>query len=99
MKTNRRNFIQKLGVSTAALSLGAPALASSSDASKAAEDKNDGPILQIGDNIAVANTTNGKVRGYILRGINTFLGIPYGADTSGENRFMPPQWANLLVRY
>ena len=100
MKTNRRNFIQKLGVSTAALSLGAPALASSSDASKAAEDKNDGPILQIGDNIAVANTTNGKVRGYILRGINTFLGIPYGADTSGENRFMPPQkpkpWTDTL---
>ncbi len=91
MKTNRRNFIQKLGVSTAALSLGAPALASSDSASKAAEDKNDGPILQIGDNIAVADTSYGKVRGYILRGINTFLGIPYGADTAGENRFMPPR--------
>jgi para-nitrobenzyl esterase len=31
------------------------------------------------------------VRGYILRGIHTYLGIPYGADTSGQNRFMPPK--------
>jgi len=48
-------------------------------------------VLFVGDNIAVANTQYGKVRGYILRGVHTFLGIPYGADTSGENRFMPPQ--------
>ncbi len=45
----------------------------------------------MGDNIAVANTEYGKVRGFVLRGIPTFLGIPYGADTSGKNRFMPPQ--------
>ncbi len=31
------------------------------------------------------------MRGYILRGIHHFLGMPYGADTSGPNRFMPPQ--------
>jgi para-nitrobenzyl esterase len=48
-------------------------------------------ILQVGDNIAVATTEYGKVRGYLLRGINYFLGVPYGADTSGANRFMPPQ--------
>ncbi len=51
----------------------------------------DGQILLVGDNIAVAETQYGKVRGYVLRGINYFLGIPYGADTSGANRFMPPQ--------
>jgi para-nitrobenzyl esterase len=51
----------------------------------------DEQILFVGDNIAIANTEYGKVRGFILRGINTFLGIPYGADTSGKNRFMPPQ--------
>ena len=92
MKTNRRDFIQKMGLGTAALGLGTPALAtSSSSAEEIADDKNDGPVLQIGDHIAVADTAYGKVRGYVLRGITTFLGIPYGSDTSGENRFMPPQ--------
>lgn len=47
--------------------------------------------LYIGENIAVAQTQYGKVRGYILRNIYTFYGIPYGASTAGENRFMPPQ--------
>jgi para-nitrobenzyl esterase len=51
----------------------------------------DDQILFVGDNIAIANTEHGKVRGFILRDIHTFLGIPYGADTSGKNRFMPPQ--------
>ena len=32
------------------------------------QDKGDGPILQIGENIAVAETTYGKVRGFVLRG-------------------------------
>jgi para-nitrobenzyl esterase len=51
----------------------------------------DGQILFVGDNIAVAETQYGKVRGYVLRGIQYFLGMPYGADTSGTNRFLPPQ--------
>jgi para-nitrobenzyl esterase len=45
--------------------------------------------LYIGDSIAIANTQYGKVRGYIMRDTYTFLGIPYGASTAGENRFMP----------
>lgn len=59
----------------------------------------DGQVLFVGDNIAVANTQYGKVRGYVLRDINYFLGMPYGADTSGANRFLPPQkpkpWADV----
>ena len=47
--------------------------------------------LYIGDDIAVAQTEYGKVRGYIMRDTYTFLGIPYGASTAGENRFMPPR--------
>ena len=48
-------------------------------------------ILYIGDDIAIAETQYGKVQGFILRGIYQFRGIPYGADTGGKNRFMPPQ--------
>ncbi len=38
----------------------------------------------------VAETNSGKIRGIDNQGIKTFKGIPYGADTSGTNRFMPP---------
>jgi len=87
MKASRRDFIQSLGLGSASLSLGN--YKSSSIDSKAVSI--DDQQLFVGDNIAVANTQYGKVRGFILRGIHTFLGIPYGADTSGSNRFMPPQ--------
>jgi para-nitrobenzyl esterase len=38
---------------------------------------------------AVAKTQYGKVRGYVSDGVLTFKGIPYGQDTSGENRWLP----------
>ena len=38
---------------------------------------------------AVANTRYGKVRGYVEDGVFTFKGVPYGADTGGENRWLP----------
>jgi para-nitrobenzyl esterase len=39
----------------------------------------------------VANTRFGEVRGALEDGISVFKGIPYGAATSGANRFMPPR--------
>ena len=94
MRTNRRKFFAKAGVSAAALTLatsqGAAAAPAKTPTRASGLDK-DGPILKIGDEIAVADTAYGKVRGYVLRDIHYFLGVPYGADTSGANRFMPPQ--------
>jgi len=40
---------------------------------------------------AVAKTRYGKVRGFIDDGVLTFKGIPYGATTAGENRWLPAQ--------
>ena len=38
----------------------------------------------------IATTANGKVRGTFNDGIATFRGIPYGADTGGRRRYLPP---------
>jgi para-nitrobenzyl esterase len=37
-----------------------------------------------------AETAYGKVRGTEVNGIKIFKGVPYGASTTGQNRFMPP---------
>lgn len=101
MKSNRRSFIQTLGAGTAAAGM-APLVsfgASGVPAEKRGPDPDDQQLL-VGDNIAIAQTKYGKVQGFVLRGITCFRGIPYGADTSGKNRFMPPQppkpWDNIL---
>jgi len=40
---------------------------------------------------AVLATTAGKIRGFTRNGVYIFKGLPYGATTRGENRFMPPK--------
>ena len=38
----------------------------------------------------MVETSDGKIRGFKRNGIYIFKGVPYGASTSGANRFMPP---------
>jgi para-nitrobenzyl esterase len=92
MTSNRRSFFQTVGAATAGLAIGSRGVPAAHAATSAAADReDDGPVLRIGEGIAVVETTYGKVQGYELRGVQYYLGIPYGADTSGANRFMPPQ--------
>lgn len=48
---------------------------------------------------AIVETSYGKLRGAQGTGVISFKGIPYAADTSGKNRFMPPRppakWAGV----
>ena len=100
MKTNRRNFFQTMGAGAAGLGLASALPLTSCAPCENKSEENDDQVLFIGDDIAIAETVYGKVQGFILRGIHNFRGIPYGADTGGKNRFMPPQkpdsWDNVL---
>jgi para-nitrobenzyl esterase len=54
---------------------------------------------QTAPNYVTAETAFGKIRGEEIRGIKIFKGVPYGASTAGQNRFMPPMdpapWAGV----
>jgi para-nitrobenzyl esterase len=58
-----------------------------------------GDTVRAADADPVVETAYGRIRGYVRNGIYAFKDIPYGADTSGDNRFMPPQkpapWTNV----
>lgn len=92
MRSDRRKFIKTIGAGATGLTVGSSMVSMTSCSNDNSGKKDDdSQILFIGENIAVAETQYGKVKGYLLRDVYYFLGIPYGSDTSGANRFMPPQ--------
>jgi para-nitrobenzyl esterase len=81
-KLNRRQAL--LLPATAGMST---ALSNASDSTKTAAHQQPGGCST--PRSAVAKTQYGRVRGYVDAGVLTFKGIPYGQDTSGENRWLP----------
>ena len=69
----------------------AAAVVAGESCSKPAERGRVGPAQTVSPGYAEAETASGRVRGFSDRGVFTYLGLPYGADTSGENRFQPPK--------
>ncbi len=84
-KMNRRQAL----LLTAAAGMGAalPGTARASDSTKTAAHQERGGCST--PRSAIANTQYGKVRGYVEDGVFTFKGVPYGANTGGENRWLP----------
>ncbi len=82
---NRREALIFSATAGMSVALGTPALAM--DNTKTAAHQEPGNCTT--PSTAVANTQYGKVRGFVDGGVFTFKGIPYGQDTSGENRWLP----------
>jgi para-nitrobenzyl esterase len=75
--SNRRSFVKRASLLLAGAQ--ATPLLFMARAARAAETDN-----------AVAETAYGKIRGSVTEDIKIFKGIPYGGNTGGANRFMPP---------
>lgn len=79
---SRRGFVKRVSMLTAGVGL-APAVSFSAAA-------DEGRLFRRNKTI-VAETIYGRVRGATVDGVHIFKGVPYGADTSGKNRFLPPR--------
>jgi para-nitrobenzyl esterase len=84
---NRREALFLSATAGMTLALGKPAMAM--DNTKTAAHQEPGNCST--PKTAVAKTQYGKVRGFVDGGVFTFKGVPYGADTAGDNRWLPAQ--------
>jgi para-nitrobenzyl esterase len=80
--TSRRSFLTALG---AGYALANNTWAQSQRAARTANATRNSELF------FTADTQYGKIQGMANSGIKEFKGVPYGASTSGKNRYMPPQ--------
>ena len=75
---DRRSFIGRSAVAAGVLSGG---VLNKAMAAAKNEGSSAGPVVE---------TVAGKIRGSVVNKIYAFRGVPYGASTAGEGRFLPP---------
>jgi para-nitrobenzyl esterase len=94
----RRSVLKSMALAAGAVGMGAPVAYAVGDSYPKPSPTGKDTIITDSTK-PIVQTDLGKVRGYIRNGIFTFKGIPYGDDTGGAARFMPPKkakpWTNV----
>src|SRR5277367_4012433 len=90
-ESSRRTFLTRREAlilsASAVVNIASAQPASASDSIKTAAHQEPGNCST--PRSAIAKTQYGKVRGFVDGGVFTFKGVPYGATTAGENRWLP----------